>query len=254
MTVASCFSETSGRDAQDLAGADQTACSATLTDVGRQARAGDGTAARRRNREAVGRRRRAGGRLAARAGTGREFDAGAERIVRVPAWTQTTVRNGDAGEGGATTARSDTDLTARTPARRGPTRSSCSPSGAAVSRSACRSDASARARRAATTASAPGAGEAARSNRAGPAIRQTRDPGTAADVTRAGAGLTAGTPDLVRRAAAGAAPTALSAHRPSATAAPASAGYPACATTVRSTAAVGAGLGRRSTRSNRQQE
>jgi hypothetical protein len=104
------------------------------------------------------------------------------------------------------------------------------------------------------TARASAAGRAARSGRAGSAIwRRTRDARAAAGVTSAGAGLATGTPDLIRRAPSRAA-AALSAHRSSATAAPAAAGCSADAARARSTAAVGSRFGRRSTRSNRQQQ
>jgi len=102
---------------------------------------------------------------------------------------------------------------------------------AGPARSATAAAASAGARRAANAARAGGAAappatarRAARSGRAGSAVRwRTCDARAAADVTSACAGLAAGTPNLIRRAASRAATAALSARRAGRAAAAASA-------------------------------
>ncbi len=128
-----------------------------------------------------------------------------------------------------------------------------------------RSAGAARAAAGSTAAAGAGAssatGSAGASSATGSAIeRRAGHAGTATDVAGAAAGLATGTPDLIRRAAAGevAAPAAASADRSRgaaiSAAAPATAGAATgSARAARSTTAIVAGLGRRAARSDRQQ-
>jgi len=239
-------SSASGREAQDLAAADQDTRSATLTDVCGQARTGYRGAARRRDGEAVGSRRGARRRLAAGTGTGSRSEGGAERTVRVSTRALAAVWKRDAGQGNAAAARVHADFTGRAEvraARLHATRAAGATSRSAVSRVASGSAAAARASAARGAARSRGARSAIR--------RRTRNAGAAAGITSAAAGLATGTPDLVRRAAGRAATTALSARGSRATSVSAATGR---AARVRSTTAVGSGFGRRFTRSNHEHE
>jgi hypothetical protein len=145
-----------------------------------------------------------------------------ERVVRLTARALTALRCGNARQCRAAAAWAHADFTGRAdvrPAHLRGARAAGTTAGSPASRAATRSAAASGPRRAAAAARPAAAGGPARSGRTRSAVRRwAGDARTAARVTSAGAGLATRTPDLVGRAAARAASTALSAGRARATA------------------------------------